>query len=422
MSVLRSVRRGCRLAAITGAILALPAVAQAAPVYYPSGPQVAVDRSATVGWKVCYQGLYSDTGVSLSQLLSECDGDHLMLAGGPLVGSAWDVLAAAPRADVLTDTGGSSTPHQANGTGWYFSSSYSWGFARAGDPISLGSCDTEGVNVDERLCWHTDGGTLSGGWSSGPNRWLNSDPGFRRAVLEPAALAQGPAQVAFNETASGTVSATQTVTFTLDGPSKATLGRLEISGTSADDFWLTRETCTAALAADDSTCSASVRFVPQTAGARSAQLSFSGASNSAIGTGPVNLDGVGGLPVQGPVGPAGPVGGTGQSGAAGPSGSAGLPGPAGQPGAVAPTKRPYTGPASTVTCKVGKARRATCSLRAALRRSSSVVLRDARGTLGRARGRGTRTVTVTLTRVPKGKVRALVVRGTPAMVHPVAIS
>jgi hypothetical protein len=103
------------------------------------------------------------------------------------------VLAAAPRADVIFDTGmTSNTPHDANGSGWYFNGDSSWGFAKQGDPIERDSCDIvadhddpSGPNGDLRLCWHTMSGALDGGFRAGTVDFLNSEPsGYTRYIYQ----------------------------------------------------------------------------------------------------------------------------------------------------------------------------------------------------------------------------------------------
>ena len=93
-----------------------------------------------------------------------------------LPGDDFTIVAAAPTADVLTNTGdGTNATHIANGTGWYYSDNYSWGFVKAGDQVDRRWCDAGGIldgwaNVNARLCWHTAGGRLQAGWSAGPYR------------------------------------------------------------------------------------------------------------------------------------------------------------------------------------------------------------------------------------------------------------
>src|SRR5687768_17186999 len=88
------------------AALALPAAASAAPAYYPSGPQQDVARATVLagGWEVCYSGTLGDSA-SIAGILAACDEDYLMLAGGVAGSADYQLLAAAPRADVLFATG-----------------------------------------------------------------------------------------------------------------------------------------------------------------------------------------------------------------------------------------------------------------------------------------------------------------------------
>ncbi len=196
-------KRAALLGAATLVAALLPAVTITAPAgaltpppaYYPVGPQTAVDQSALAGWHECWSGTYADTP-ALDDVLAACAGDYLLLAAGPADSTVFDVVAAAPRDDVLTATTGNTT-HDANGVGWYFDESTdwgAWGFAKAGDPIDRRPCDImassreDGPNGDQRLCWHLSpsAGTIEAGWRSGAAVDLNSSPDFRRAIYVPA--------------------------------------------------------------------------------------------------------------------------------------------------------------------------------------------------------------------------------------------
>ncbi|MDP6563452.1 MAG: PEP-CTERM sorting domain-containing protein [Alphaproteobacteria bacterium] len=71
----------------------------------------------------------------------------------------------------------------ANGSEWYFSSGYSWGFAGLGDSVTRGSCDYAGSGERDRLCWHTGGGNINRGWRSGSNTSLNGSTTWERYLL-----------------------------------------------------------------------------------------------------------------------------------------------------------------------------------------------------------------------------------------------
>jgi hypothetical protein len=150
--------------------------------YQPEGPQTNVPATDLVGWTQCYSGTYNQNNVSIASILGTCSKANLLLACRPVGNPSFTVLAPALRSDVLTDTGFSNTPHDANKAGWYFSPSYSWGFAKQGDPITRSSCDTAGVNPDRRLCWHTGGGNLNGGWRCGATTGLNGSSAWERVI------------------------------------------------------------------------------------------------------------------------------------------------------------------------------------------------------------------------------------------------
>jgi len=162
--------------------------------YYPSGPQLNVPQADLVGWSLCYTDLYSDTGAPLfgaGGIIDElCPGDYLLLAGAPVGETTLTLLAAGPRADVLTDTGtDETTVTVSNGTGWYFNDSWSWGFVRAGDVPRKSSCDTstESTN-DERLCWHTEGQLLDNGFRLGSDTSLNEGDSHARYIYTAAGI------------------------------------------------------------------------------------------------------------------------------------------------------------------------------------------------------------------------------------------
>lgn len=201
------------------ALLAVPAAASAAspseapPAYYPSGPQLDVDQSQLEGWTLCYSGAFGEQGVPLygaDGILSElCTGEYLMLAGSPVGSTTLTLLAAAPRADVLFDTGvNAEVTHLANGTEWYFNAGWSWGFALAGDDVAKTNCDVSDVNEEYRLCFHaaTGGGEdfdalavdetahLAGGYRLGATTDLNDSSDYTRYIYQTGVAA--PAAVA----------------------------------------------------------------------------------------------------------------------------------------------------------------------------------------------------------------------------------
>lgn len=174
------------------AVLALTATASTAASYLPFGPQnnVAIATVTGGGWTQCFSETYGTSGSSIAGILSACDGSRLMLAGRVTGSDTLLLLAQAARADVIFETGtGSNSTHNANGSDWYFNDSYSWGFAPEGVGVLRTSCDASGIfdgniaGADQRLCWHTGGGALDGGWRVGSNAFLNGSQDFERLAF-----------------------------------------------------------------------------------------------------------------------------------------------------------------------------------------------------------------------------------------------
>jgi hypothetical protein len=106
-----------------------------------------------------------------------------MLAARRVGTTVWDVLGAADFASVTTDTSTGNITTLANGIEWYYSPSWSWGFAKGGDSVSRTSCDTSSTNAAQRLCWHTGNGNINGGWRAGANTGLNGNNGWERSIF-----------------------------------------------------------------------------------------------------------------------------------------------------------------------------------------------------------------------------------------------
>ena len=142
------------------------------------------------GWTQCFSEAYGSSGTPLANVEASCKGSLLMMACMPKGASTLQIAAYGPRADVLFDTGKGNAPHNANGVGWYFNGSESWGFAPQGDAIERFTCDTQdssigngGVDGDKRLCWHTSNTTLDGGWRCGKNDQLNASFDYVRLLF-----------------------------------------------------------------------------------------------------------------------------------------------------------------------------------------------------------------------------------------------
>jgi hypothetical protein len=174
------------------AFLMLAEVAHA-QYYVPNGVQTNVPTStvSSGGWSQCYQDLYNN-GMSTSTVLTSCAQPYLMLSCRATGASTLDVLAWAARADVtypVPDSSSVMTTHTANGVGWYYSSTWSWGFAPAGDSITHFTCDTTiGIDGALRLCWDTTG--AAGGYRCATARSLNGSSVYERIVYQRSSVSQ----------------------------------------------------------------------------------------------------------------------------------------------------------------------------------------------------------------------------------------
>jgi len=138
-----------------------------------SGVQQNLPEGDLRGWTACWRGTYDQNQPPVAEILAACPGAELLLGCMPTGTDVLTVAAMAPRADVLFDCGLDPTcVHEANGVGWYFSDSCSWGFAPAGLPVARYTCDTDGQNIEQRMCWHSNAGAMSAGWSCGATQWM----------------------------------------------------------------------------------------------------------------------------------------------------------------------------------------------------------------------------------------------------------
>ncbi|AVO33970.1 DUF11 domain-containing protein [Ottowia oryzae] len=157
--------------------------------YLPVGPQKNVPVATVTGggWVECYRDTYNkgNDGAAWQAAQAGCAGARLMLACRPTGSSTIQLLAQAPRADVLTDTGTDlTTTHTANGTAWYWNNNLSWGFAAQGDSVAKNECDVAGSgDNDARLCWHSVNN--AGGYRCGADMGLNSSTTFERIIYAP---------------------------------------------------------------------------------------------------------------------------------------------------------------------------------------------------------------------------------------------
>lgn len=153
-------------------------------LWWVSGVQQNVQKSQLVGWSQCYEDGYDNSNTQMSQILQQCSKGKLLLACAQQGSGTLNVLAMADRDDVLFDCGTDSLcTHQANGVGWYWSDQWSWGFAPGNQPVQRNSCDVQDQQNNDRICWHSGGGMINGGYRCGNASGL-WDPNWRRFVYQ----------------------------------------------------------------------------------------------------------------------------------------------------------------------------------------------------------------------------------------------
>jgi hypothetical protein len=149
-----------------------------------SGVKINFDpTSLPDGWSLCYNGTYNITLNSslVTSILRVCNKGKLMLGCRPFSSSLLTVAAIGLRADVLYDCSTiRSCTNVANGVGWYYSDSYSWGFVNNSDSVSRHTCDMASINPTYRLCWHTH--TSYGGYRCGSTISLDYDNTYVRVI------------------------------------------------------------------------------------------------------------------------------------------------------------------------------------------------------------------------------------------------
>ena len=120
------------------------------------------------GWVECWRDTYNSSGQPIAQILQMCNHDVLLMGCRQPGSDELYVAAAGLREDVLFECGqDEGCTHEANGVGWYFNDSWSWGFVAAGEMVRRFSCDTADSQPLSRLCWHTGGGQINNGYRCG---------------------------------------------------------------------------------------------------------------------------------------------------------------------------------------------------------------------------------------------------------------
>jgi hypothetical protein len=167
------------------------------PTYLPFGAQANVSLATVTGggWTQCYVATFNLTiGNSGENVLNQCQGDYIMMAGRETGSNTLLSLAATTRADSIIDTGNTSTTHVSNGAQWWYSDFWSWGFAGLNDVVRNGECNTGASPIG--MCLHTL--SFVGGYRINDIQFLNQSTAYEKIffvadrsnqVPEPGSLA-----------------------------------------------------------------------------------------------------------------------------------------------------------------------------------------------------------------------------------------
>ncbi len=140
--------------------------------------------ASLTGWSQCFVEPFGQVGTQLDKVKLACAGSQLMMACRRKGSDTLQLAAYAPRADVLFDTGMSNVLHVANGVGWYYSATWSWGFAPPNEAVERNNCDVAATSPDQRMCWHTLDGGLDGGYRCGSDDGLNGSFDWERLLFQ----------------------------------------------------------------------------------------------------------------------------------------------------------------------------------------------------------------------------------------------
>lgn len=178
---------------LLASLIALGAAGSATAMYMPVGPatNVALATVTSGGWTQCYAStMKTHLGIGAELVLDACKGGLLMMAGRATGSDTLLVLAAAGRGDTIFDTGRTSSTHLANGSNWYFSPNWAWGFTAAGDSVINNQCDTSSSPTS--MCLHT--ANSAGGYRINNITGLNKSNAYEKVffvaneVPEPASV------------------------------------------------------------------------------------------------------------------------------------------------------------------------------------------------------------------------------------------
>jgi hypothetical protein len=145
--------------------------------YYPSGIQQDVPEQTLIdnGWTLFYEQTYG-TIIGNTTTPIRPSGEYVILAGKALGSSTILLAAAAPTAQVFTETE-INTPQLLNGAYWYLTLDTAPGFGSIGfaptAEIDQSSADIEDNSDPLRLSWHLD--AVDGGYRLGGINHNNGD-------------------------------------------------------------------------------------------------------------------------------------------------------------------------------------------------------------------------------------------------------
>jgi hypothetical protein len=144
--------------------------------YYPTGIQQNVSEQTLIdnGWTLFYEQTYA-TSLADSTTLIRPSGQYVILSGKAVGSSNILLAAAAPTAQVFTETV-INTPQLLNGAYWYNTPTKSIGFSPTG-VINQNTADAQTPSDPLRLSWHLWGGGWRLGeinaWNDGPELTFN---------------------------------------------------------------------------------------------------------------------------------------------------------------------------------------------------------------------------------------------------------
>ncbi len=171
------------LIVVAAALSLVGSVAEATPSYMPYGPQtdVALSTITNGGWTECYSApMATFIGNGAENVLSQCTDQYIMMAGEVTGSNTFLAVAATTLIGATTDTGQTSNFNVSNGSEWWFSDNWSWGFTAIGDDVDNGQCNV--ANGPISMCLHTVNG--AGGYRINNIEGLNDSTDYSKVFFE----------------------------------------------------------------------------------------------------------------------------------------------------------------------------------------------------------------------------------------------